>query len=37
VDTALIIDGKKVAIDIRNRIKGQLARFPDIKITLAPF
>ena len=35
MDTALIIDGKKVAIDIRNRIKGQLARFPDIKITLA--
>ena len=31
----MIIDGKKVAIDIRNRIKGQLARFPDTKITLA--
>ena len=35
METALIIDGKKVAIDIRNRIKGQLARFPDTKITLA--
>ena len=33
--TQLIIDGKKVAIDIRNRLKVQLEKTPDIKITLA--
>lgn len=31
----MIIDGKKVAIDIRNRIKSQLDCFPDIAVTLA--
>ena len=33
--TALIIDGKKVATEIRNRIKAQLEEIPQIKITLA--
>jgi methylenetetrahydrofolate dehydrogenase (NADP+) / methenyltetrahydrofolate cyclohydrolase len=31
----LIIDGKKVAADIRNKIKSQLEYFPNTKITLA--
>ncbi len=31
----MIIDGKKVATDIRNRIKSQLEYFPNSKITLA--
>ncbi len=31
----MIIDGKKVALDIRNKIKSQLENFPDITITLA--
>jgi methylenetetrahydrofolate dehydrogenase (NADP+)/methenyltetrahydrofolate cyclohydrolase len=31
----LIIDGKKVAIDIRNKIKSQLEYFPNTQITLA--
>ena len=31
----MIIDGKKVAIDIRNKIKSQLEYFPNTKITLA--
>tara|TARA_R110002049_G_scaffold252264_2_gene427456 strand:- start:182255 stop:183109 length:855 start_codon:yes stop_codon:yes gene_type:complete len=31
----LIIDGKKVATDIRNKIKSQLEYFPNTKITLA--
>jgi len=31
----LIIDGKKVAIQLRNQIKAQLAQFSDIQITLA--
>lgn len=31
----MIIDGKKVAVDIRNKIKSQLEHFPDTKITLA--
>ena len=31
----MIIDGKKVAIQLRNQIKTQLAQFSDIQITLA--
>jgi len=31
----LIIDGKKVAIQLRNQIKAQLAQFSDVQITLA--
>ena len=31
----MIIDGKKVAVDIRNKIKSQLEHFPNTKITLA--
>ncbi len=31
----MIIDGKKVATDIRNKIKSQLEYFPNTKITLA--
>ena len=31
----MIIDGKKVAIQLRNQIKAQLAQFSDIQITLA--
>ncbi len=31
----MIIDGKKVAADIRNKIKSQLGHFPNTKITLA--
>jgi methylenetetrahydrofolate dehydrogenase (NADP+)/methenyltetrahydrofolate cyclohydrolase len=31
----LIIDGKKVAVDIRNKIKSQLEYFPTTQITLA--
>lgn len=31
----MIIDGKKVAIEMRKRIKSQLEQFPDIHITLA--
>lgn len=32
---ALIIDGKKVALDIRNKIKSHLENFPNTTITLA--
>ena len=31
----MIIDGKKVALDIRNKIKSQLENFPNTTITLA--
>jgi len=31
----LIIDGKKIAIQLRNQIKAQLAQFSDVQITLA--
>ena len=31
----MIIDGKKVAIQLRNQIKAQLAQFSDVQITLA--
>ena len=31
----MIIDGRKVAVDIRNKIKSQLEYFPSTKITLA--
>ncbi len=31
----MIIDGKKIAIDIRNKIKSQLEYFPNTQITLA--
>lgn len=31
----MIIDGKKVALEIRNKIKSELEKFPNTKITLA--
>ena len=31
----MIIDGKKIALDIRNKIKSHLENFPNTKITLA--
>lgn len=31
----MIIDGKKIAIQLRNQIKAQLAQFSDVQITLA--
>ena len=34
-NSPLIIDGKKVAIDIRNQLKAKLEKLPQLKVTLA--